>query len=116
MRPSPSTCVAGTDGHITREDVLFAGAVAAKLWEAGGWELDDSAHIARDAWLTVASGEAAELQTRLVTALAESRGGRNLIEIGMAKDLVLAAELDRQHVVPCFDAANGRILLHPGQF
>ena len=45
---------AGTDGQITREDVLFAGAVAAHLAEQPYWTLDDQAAIARDAWQQVA--------------------------------------------------------------
>ncbi len=102
---------AGTDGQITREDVLFAGAVAERL--AGtGIQLDDSAEIARDAWRSVTGGASdGELQQRLVMALSASRGGRNLIENGMAGDIQLAARVDQFAIVPRFDSQTGRITI-----
>ncbi len=99
-RPIELVC-AGTDGQITREDVLFAGAIVVGLQDTEQWQLNDQAEIARDAWLSVtglASGS--ELEMRLITALCASRGGRNLIEIGMAGDIELAAMVDRYAVVP----------------
>ena len=102
---------AGTDGKITREDVLLAGAIVARLTEEPHWQPDDQALIARDAWLHVAgrmSGN--DLQARLVAALRASRGGRNLIEIGMAADIELAADIDRFTIVPRFHADKGKIV------
>jgi 2-phosphosulfolactate phosphatase len=100
---------AGTDGHITREDVLFAGAVADRL-TGGEVQLNDEAEIAHDAWRSVAAGSSsAELQERLAAAMRASRGGRNLIEIGMAGDIELAARVDRHAVVPVYDVASARI-------
>jgi 2-phosphosulfolactate phosphatase len=99
----------GTEGHVTREDVLLAGALAGRL--AGeNWQLDDPAAIARDAWLAVSnSAPGGELKDRLSAALGESLGGRNLIRIGMASDIALAADVDRFPIVPRFDAATKRI-------
>jgi 2-phosphosulfolactate phosphatase len=95
---------AGTDGHITREDVLFAGAVADRLTGSGlqsGFQLNDEAEISRDAWRHVAGENAGgELQQRVAAAMRASRGGRNLIEIGMAGDIELAARVDR-HAIVC---------------
>ena len=100
---------AGTDGKITREDVLFAGAVADQL-AAGDWQLDDQADIARDAWRSVTGGASGEaLWQNLATAMRSSRGGRNLIEIGMAADIDWAARVDRHHMVPRYDGHDGRI-------
>lgn len=99
-RPIELVC-AGTDGQITREDVLFAGAVVVGLQGTAQWQLNDQAEIARDAWLSVtgvASGS--ELEMRLIAALRASRGGRNLIEVGMEGDIELAAKVDRYAVVP----------------
>ncbi|MEX0678038.1 MAG: 2-phosphosulfolactate phosphatase [Pirellulales bacterium] len=100
---------AGTEMHVTREDVLLAGAVAQRLAGAG-WQLDDEAAIARDAWRAVsASATGAELKDRLASALRASRGGGNLIQIGMAGDIELAADVDRFAIVPRFDAKTMRI-------
>ena len=102
---------AGTDGQITREDVLFAGAVADRL-AANAFQLDDSAEIARDAWRSVSGGASGgELQRRLIAAMSASRGGRNLIEIGMAGDIQLAARIDQVAIVPQFDPRSGRIAI-----
>jgi 2-phosphosulfolactate phosphatase len=101
---------AGTDGHVTREDALAAGAVADRLAAAGTWQLDDAASLARDAWRAVAgAATAGELNDRLLAALRASRGGRNLIRIDLAGDLSLAADVDRFAIVPRFDAQSNRI-------
>ena len=47
----------------------------------------------------------------MIEALRASLGGRNLIEIGMADDIKLAAEIDRFDIVPRFDPRTGRITL-----
>jgi 2-phosphosulfolactate phosphatase len=100
---------AGTDGHITREDVLFAGALADRLAQ-DGWQLDDQAEIARDAWHRVSGGtDGQDLRTRLVAAMRASRGGRNLINIGMAGDIALAAQVDRHGIVPNYSSQAERI-------
>jgi 2-phosphosulfolactate phosphatase len=100
---------AGTDGHITREDVLFAGAVADRLMQ-DGLQLDDQAEIAGDAWRSVSGGsDGQELQIRLVAAMRASRGGRNLIDIDMAGDIELAAQVDRLKLSPVYDPASGMI-------
>jgi 2-phosphosulfolactate phosphatase len=121
---------AGTDGHVTREDVLLAGAIvddlagpsyppdsdaaksgrpkAAHRHAAGAdWRLNDQSEIAADAWRTA---------VRLLTdrplgmALRASRGGRNLIEIGQEDDIDLAAQIDRFDLVPRYDPASGQIV------
>jgi phosphosulfolactate phosphohydrolase-like enzyme len=38
-----------------------------------------------------------------------SRGGENLIALGMSGDIELAAQVDRFAIVPRFDPASGRI-------
>jgi len=100
---------AGTDGLITREDVLVAGAIVAGL-NPDEALLNDQALLARDAWLEIAADHSApELTARLTAAMQESRGGRNLIEIGMAADIELAARIDRHASVPTYDALRGLI-------
>jgi 2-phosphosulfolactate phosphatase len=105
---------AGTDGHITREDVLVAGAIAQAMADAQNRRLNDEARIARDAWLAIAAGaEAEDLEPRIVDALGASQGGANLIAIGMREDLQWAAKVDRFAIVPRFDAATGLIQAAP---
>ena len=96
----------GTDGHVTREDTLLAGALVTDLARDGSWRLNDQAEIAADSWQTA---------VRLLTdrplgiLLRGSRGGRNLIEIGQENDIDLAAQIDKFDIVPELDLAAWRI-------
>lgn len=100
---------AGSDGHVAQEDVLCAGAIVAAL--GADWHTNDAGAIARAVWRQVASDANGELMQRVLRAFGESRGGRNLIDVGLASDLPLAAALDSLEVVPAFDPAAGRITL-----
>ena len=86
---------AGTDGQITREDVLFAGAIVEDLLLAKQRpaELNDQAEIAADAWNNARREFAGPKP--LAEYLRASQGGRNLIEIGHERDIAIAAEIDR---------------------
>lgn len=98
----------GTDGTVTREDALLAGAIVTELKRAGPAVLNDQAEIAADAWQTA---------VRILTdrplgmTLRDSRGGRNLIGIGHENDIDLAAQIDRFDIVPELDLATWRIRL-----
>lgn len=99
---------AGTDSQITREDVLFAGAVIDDLHRRGGTVLtNDQADIACDAW------RAATLDFGGPKPLAEflraSTGGRNLIEIGHERDIEIAAQIDKFEVLPELDLKSWEI-------
>jgi 2-phosphosulfolactate phosphatase len=103
---------AGTDGHVTREDTLFAGAVVDDLARSNQpRRLNDQAEIAADAWRTA---------VRMLTdrplgmTLRDSRGGRNLVEIGQADDIDLAAQIDRFDIVPELDPASLVVRLPTG--
>ena len=88
---------AGTDGHVTREDTLFAGAIVDDLTRSKKWQLNDQALLSADAW---------HAAVRLLTdrplgmMLRDSRGGRNLIETGQENDIDLAAQMDKFDIVP----------------
>jgi 2-phosphosulfolactate phosphatase len=106
---------AGTDRHITREDVLLAGAIAEEL-SAGraagmsaGIRLNDQAEIAVDAWRSAVGRQTGE--RLLAEALRASRGGRNLLELGHDRDIEIAAALDRFNFVPTLNLREGRIIL-----
>ena len=106
----------GTDGEVTREDALLAGAIVCELAASGGRELpeksryalNDQAELAADAWRTA---------IRMLTdrplgmTLRDSRGGRNLIGMGHENDIDLAAQIDRFDIVPELDLAAWRIRL-----
>ncbi len=105
---------AGTDRKITREDVLFAGAVADRLSGStvGRQGLNDEARIAQDVWRQ-AIGEvefpSAVANQRLAETLRDTQGGRNLIGIGLGADIGDAAAVDRFDFAPVFDAATRRV-------
>jgi len=102
--PEIEIVCAGTDGHVTREDTLLAGAI---VEEAGQALRNDQAEIAADAWRTAVGTLSG--RDPLAAALRESRGGRNLIEIGHENDIDLAAQIDKFDIVPELDVASWRI-------
>ena len=94
---------AGTDGEITGEDVLFAGAVVDSLLasQSDRWELNDSARIAQSFWRhNVGVENADSLSLRIESAMRQTRGGRNLIGLGYDSDIKLCSALDSIGVVP----------------
>lgn len=98
---------AGTDRQITREDVLFAGAVGDELGRDRPRECNDQAELAIDAWRN-----AAREMTKgspLAAILRGSLGARNLIEIGQERDIEIAATIDKFDLAPELDAAAWRI-------
>lgn len=103
-RPVHVVC-AGTNGQVTGEDVLFAGAVVERLagGSAGmteadlGWNLNDSARIAASFWLQSVQQGSLEQATRV------AQGGRNLRKLGYDKDIGTASQRDSCSVVGVFD-------------
>lgn len=91
-QPTIAIVCAGTNGAVTREDVLFAGALATQLVREPD-EADDSTRLAIDAWRTAR-------QRALADQLAETQGGRNLIRLGKSDDLPVAAAVDSHPVLP----------------
>ncbi len=103
---------AGTDGEVTAEDVLAAGAIldaAAQDPAAADDELDSPARAAREAFRSLAAA-AANVPAALVEAFAVAPGGANLIALGMQADLPVCARLDELFIVPRLDAATGRLI------
>jgi 2-phosphosulfolactate phosphatase len=98
---------AGTDGEVTEEDVLTAGAIldaASRLPGASGDTLSPSATTALETFRAVLSAAAdTGAATAIVAAFATSRGGRNLIDLGMQADLPAAAAIDSLSVVARLD-------------
>ena len=94
--PAIDLLCAGTEQMITREDVLFAGALAGQLIANRGEpdRINDQARLAMAAWREVEN---------LEESLLDSQGGRNLAAIDLADDVRYAAGLDRFDCVPSLD-------------
>jgi len=102
---------AGTDGQVTEEDLLAAGAI---LEAAGpGGQLDATARDARDRFRSLAAAAGTGLAGGITTAYRGSRGGRNLIALGMEADLALAAAIDSLAVVPRLEREAGALVATP---
>lgn len=99
---------AGTDGCVSAEDVLAAGAIldAADADRAGD-VLDAAAREAVAAFRRVAAG--GDVPAALVAEFQRSPGGANLVALGMEADLPAAAAIDTLPLVPRFDAAAGSL-------
>jgi 2-phosphosulfolactate phosphatase len=90
-RPVHIVC-AGTEGEVTLEDTLLAGAFVEFLCEKFDARLNDSARLAWDCF---------ENHGRMVQgALEISRGGVTLRELGYDEDIRAAAQVDQFALVP----------------
>jgi len=122
---------AGTDGSITGEDVLFAGAVVDGLVRLSAqsaesqsavsqsaesqptWILNDCAEIAMSFWRQCIGqvadettvSEHASLSESIQTTMKKTKGGRNLLSLGYDSDLALCSQLDTIDLVPVFQRA-----------
>ena len=103
---------AGTDGHITDEDLLGAGAIldaVMAVMPAGDVQIDECGEDALASFrqLTVAGSDAT---ANLFAAFSRAIGGANLLDLGMAADLSLAADIDQFDLVPRLCETSGRLL------
>ncbi|MCH8828960.1 MAG: 2-phosphosulfolactate phosphatase [Planctomycetes bacterium] len=95
---------AGTNGNISQDDVLLAGALFSDCAEGNDDipQIDDETSIAADFYQL-------NLGEMTLEALKESRGGRNLLNLGLDADIERAAEIDRFDFVPVFSPQSGRV-------
>jgi 2-phosphosulfolactate phosphatase len=108
---------AGTDGAITGEDILAAGAIIDRLLAdspADTWQLNSAAISAHTQWQSIV--ELAEMAGRsvddeLAVALRDTAGGKNVIERGQQSDLVSCAQVDLLPVVPELNRTTRQITL-----
>ena len=90
-RPLHIVC-AGTEGEVSLEDTLLAGALVEALCETGAVRLNDSARLAWDCF---------ENHGRVLQgALEVSRGGAHLLNLGFTEDIHTAAQVDQFALVP----------------
>lgn len=105
-RPIHLLC-AGTDGAVTLEDVLFAGAVVTGLAAAQDRpieEFDDETQLACTLFESCRHSRA-----ELAAVLRKSQGGRNLLARGFEADIRRAALWDLFTTVPEYDSGTGII-------
>ena len=85
---------AGTNGSVSGEDVLLAGAIVEKLASKHPLvELCDSSRLAKSFWNNNADSLSLEVR------LKQSLGARNLIQLGMGSDVGLCAAVDQTNVL-----------------
>lgn len=108
--PNITVLCSGTDGHITSEDVLFAGAFVERMQTV---EPDafarDSALVALNHW-KLTNQKCERERTELVDFMRTARGGINLVRIGHDHDIVFAAQIDTIPIVPTLDVESWSIL------
>jgi 2-phosphosulfolactate phosphatase len=105
---------AGTGGEPTREDTLAAGAIVHYLCQlpSSHWSLSESAAMAGGDWRllpTKARLAGRSLNEHLAIELENTQGGRNLLAIGLNRDLVDCAQIDGLTVVPQLNVPQWRI-------
>jgi len=106
---------AGTRDRVTREDVLFAGALVDGLFGkvVDNEAMNDEARMARDVWRHAMDGRSPPNRRaieRLAEELRNTQGGRNLINVGLERDILDAAAFDRYDFAPVFETAHWRIV------
>jgi 2-phosphosulfolactate phosphatase len=107
---------AGTDGEVTAEDLLAAGAIldaAAADAAAATDRLDPRAVAVLGDYRALRRRHDADPTAGFVAAFAAAPGGRNLLELGMAADLTAAAAVDTVAVVPRLDRDSGWLVSGP---
>ena len=119
---------AGTDGIVTGEDVLFAGAIVDELMGQNSpesqnsvsvsWMLNDSAVMAWSLWRktvadisqSTADTPAPVISERLTLAMRNTQGGRNLVSLGYDSDISLCSQLDQFSIIPELDRQQNCLL------
>lgn len=101
---------AGTNREITREDVLLAGAIVDDQHHVSAQtSLNDQALLAADTWDRFRQ-DLADQETPLHETLRKTLGGRNLMEIGMERDVEIAAQIDTLDIVPELNLKTWRVV------
>ena len=101
-RPIHFVC-AGTDGAKTAEDILLAGCLARDLIGPAGLDCPIGTQLAVDHFTT--------REDNLRQTVRSGRGGRNLIDIGLEKDIDDALEHNRINLVPIWNLRTNRLAI-----
>ena len=101
---------AGTDGRMTEEDLYLAGLLVKRIQQnvKTRFQLNAQAIAVRETWERLFDEEQVSSQT-LASHLYQSRGGKNLCNIGLKSDIDVAARMDSVPLVVTLDPKNGVI-------
>jgi 2-phosphosulfolactate phosphatase len=104
-RPVHLVC-AGTNGHVTAEDFVAAGAIVAELEVVLGNTAsgNDAALLAKELWIAEST-----TSERLLSILRRSRGGSNLVELGFDRDIEFASQVDSFDLVAEYFPQTGDV-------
>ncbi|MGI9457166.1 MAG: 2-phosphosulfolactate phosphatase [Aeoliella sp.] len=105
---------AGTNGHVSRDDQLAAGAIADRLTKAVSFATNESAERTIGEWQELTSTAQAlgrSPSEQLALELKGTPGGKNLLAIDHDDDLVTCAQVDSKPVVPELDREAGCLRL-----
>lgn len=107
---------AGTKGQIGNDDILLAGMIVERLEKQSGmmYTLNAQAITAKETWLATfalpyALGAEPLDPEVLAKQLRKTPGGRNLVAVGLEKDILTASQIDRFSLVPQMDPSTMRI-------
>jgi len=108
--PKITILCAGTNRQYTEEDMLLAGFLVERLtrWSENRYALNTYAVAAREQWdtnfpLAKRIGEEPIHPENLAQILRQSRGGKNLMQLGLGKDILAASCIDLFDLVPKID-------------
>jgi 2-phosphosulfolactate phosphatase len=101
---------AGTDGKVSLEDALLAGALVERLAQQSTepGPTNDQADIAQAAWRQASQGAA---DIPWLSLLQQGLGGLNLARAGLSRDIPICAAIDTCSVVPELNLKTGIITL-----
>jgi 2-phosphosulfolactate phosphatase len=109
---------AGSNGQVTRDDVLLAGMFVARLQQSRGAALRMNAQAvtARENWISSFAVPYVSGAERLPAALLaaefrKSLAGQRMVSLGLEDDLLTAAQIDQFDAVPELDLRTLRIHL-----
>lgn len=102
-----SVCIvcAGTNGEVTAEDVLLAGAIVSRLRaQVASLQVDDASELAANLWRSQITSKAVQdagsESLLLANCLCNTLGGKNLLSIGYGDDLSVCSRIDLLSGVP----------------
>ena len=112
--PKITILCAGTNHQYTEEDMLLAGMLTERLTRQydGHYALNTYAVAAKERWdmsFPVAKriGDEPIHLENLAQILRQSRGGKNLMQLGLGKDILAASQINSLNLVPIIQ--HGRI-------
>lgn len=114
--PAIHIICSGTDGQFSDDDILLAGMLVDRLQrhDGLGYMLNAQAITAQEMWLhkfalPLSLGAETLEPQRLTETLSSTPGGHVLAAVGLDKDILAAARIDRFDIVPELDPLTLRI-------